>query len=132
MVMIVAHEAFPLSKHQTKLEDDDYAFLRRFLNATKANLFFARGLLIVEGDAENILLPSIAKKLGKPFGKFGVSVVNVGHRGLFRYSRILQRADDTRMPTRVALLADRDIPPDTAKALVGDRLTESEWGDAES
>jgi putative ATP-dependent endonuclease of OLD family len=130
MVIIVAHKAFPLSKHQTKLTDNDYAFLRRFLNATKANLFFARGLIIVEGDAENILLPSIAKKIGKPFGKFGVSVVNVGHRGLFRYSRILQRADDTRMPIRVALLPDRDIPPDTAKALVGDRLTEGEWGDA--
>jgi putative ATP-dependent endonuclease of OLD family len=129
MVMIVAHKAFPLGKHHTKLKDDDYAFLRRFLDATKANLFFARGLIIVEGDAENILLPSIAKKIGKPFGKFGVSVVNVGHRGLFRYSRILQRADDTRMPIRVALLPDRDIPPDTAKALVGDRLTESEWGD---
>lgn len=130
MVMIVAHKVFPLSKHQTKLKDDDYAFLRRFLDATKANLFFARGLIIVEGDAENILLPSIAQKIGKPFGKFGVSVVNVGHRGLFRYSRILQRADNTPMPIRVALLPDRDIPPDTAKTLVGDRLTESEWGEA--
>ena len=127
MVMIVGHKAFPLGKHHTKLKDDDYAFLRRFLDATKANLFFARGLIIVEGDAENILLPSIAKKIGKPFGKFGVSVVNVGHRGLFRYSRILQRADGTRMPVQVALLPDRDIPPDSAKALVGARPTEGEW-----
>ncbi|MGB8846011.1 MAG: hypothetical protein WCC73_10050 [Terracidiphilus sp.] len=44
--MIVAHKAFPLSKHQTKLTDNDYTFLRRFLNATKANLFFARGLRV--------------------------------------------------------------------------------------
>ena len=131
MVMIIGHKAFPLGKSHTKLKDDDYAFLRRFLDATKANLFFARGLIIVEGDAENILLPSIARKIGKPFAKFGVSIVNVGHRGLFRYSRILQRADDTRMPMRVALLPDRDIPPDSAKALVGDRLTEGEWEAAE-
>lgn len=130
MVMIIGHKAFPLGKSHTKLKDDDYAFLRRFLDATKANLFFARGLIIVEGDADNILLPSIARKIGKPFGKFGVSIVNVGHRGLFRYSRILQRADDTRMPVRVALLPDRDIPPEAAKGLVGDRLTEGEWGAA--
>ncbi len=121
MVMIIGHKAFPLGKSHTKLKHDDYAFLRRFLDATKANLFFARGLMIVEGDAENILLPSIARKIGKPFGKYGVSIINVGHRGLFRYSRILQRADGTQMPVPVALLPDRDIPPDAAKALVGDR-----------
>jgi putative ATP-dependent endonuclease of OLD family len=127
VVMIIGHKVFPLASPHTKLQSNDYAFLRRFLDATKANLFFARGLIIVEGDAENILLPAIARKIGKPFGKYGVSIVNVGHRGLFRYSRILQRADDVAMPVPVALLPDRDIPPDSAKALVGNRATEGEW-----
>lgn len=128
MVMILGYKAYPLGKGHTKLDANDYAFLRRFLDATKANLFFARGLVIVEGDAENILLPAIAKKMDKPFGKHGVSIVNVGHRGLFRYSRILQRADNSAMPVPVALIPDRDIPPDAAKALVGeDRKTEGEW-----
>ena len=127
MVMLLDHHAFPLTKGQTRLSAEDYAFLRRFLDATKANLFFARGLVIVEGYSENILLPAIANKLDLPFGKHGVSIVNVGHRGLFRYSRILQRADDTPMPVSVALIPDRDIPPDCAKELVGDRRTEGEW-----
>ena len=127
MIMIMGHRTFPFAKGQTKLADDDYAFLRRFLDATKANLFFARGIIIVEGDAENILLPALARKIGKPLSKYGVSIVNVGHRGLFRYSRILQRSDDTRTPIPVALLPDRDIPPDAAKALIGERLTEGEW-----
>jgi len=127
MILIIGHKAYPLGKGHTKLVDDDYAFLRRFLDATKANLFFARGLVIVEGDAENILLPAVARKIGKPFEKHGVSIVKVGHRGLFRYSRILQRADDTEMPVPTALIPDRDIPPDVAKRLVGKRKTESEW-----
>ena len=128
MVMVLRHKVLPLAKGVTKLEADDYAFLRRFLDATKANLFFARGLAIVEGDAENILLPALAAKLGRPFGKHGVSIVNVGHRGLFRYSRILQRADDIVVPVPVALIPDRDIPPDAAAALVGEgRLTEGQW-----
>lgn len=127
MVMMVGHKVYPLAKGRTKLESDDYDFLRRFLDATKANLFFARGLIVVEGDAENLLLPAVARKLGRPLGKHGVSIVKVGHRGLFRYSRILQRADDAVMPVRVALIPDRDIPPDAAKQMVGDRLTESEW-----
>ena len=130
MVILLDHKAFPLAKGQTKLSIDDYAFLRRFLDATKANLFFARGLVIVEGHSENILLPAIANKMDRSFGKHGVSIVNVGHRGLFRYSRILQRADNTLMPVPVALIPDRDIPPDCAKDLVGDRLTEGEWEEA--
>lgn len=128
MVMVLGHKIFPLAEGMTKLEADDYAFLRRFLNATKANLFFARGLVIVEGDAENILLPALAAKIGRPFSKHGVSIVNVGHRGLFRYSRIFQRSDDAVVPVPVALVPDRDIPPDAAAALVGkDRRTEKQW-----
>ena len=128
MIMVLGYKVFPLAEGMTKLEADDYAFLRRFLNATKANLFFARGLVIVEGDAENILLPAIAAKMGRPFGKHGVSIVNVGHRGLFRYSRILQRADDSVVPVPVALIPDRDVPPDAAANLVGaNRPTQGQW-----
>jgi len=127
VTLVIGHKTYPLGKDHTKLSEDDYGFLRRFLDATKANLFFARGLMIVEGDAENLLLPAIASKLGKPLSKFGVSIVNVGHRGLFRYSRILQRKDETQMPIPVALIPDRDIPPDVAQSLVGGRLIESQW-----
>ena len=129
MVMVMGQKVYPVGKGHTKLEDDDYAFLRRFLDATKANLFFARGLIVVEGDAENILLPALARKIGSSLGKHGISIVKVGHRGLFRYSRILQRSDDTLIPVPVALIPDRDIPPDAAKKLVGKRKTESEWND---
>lgn len=126
MTMVVGHHAFPLGALHTRLEVDDYEFLRRFLDATKANLFFARALIVVEGDGENLLLPAIAEKLGRPLSRHGVSIVNVGHRGLFRYSRILQRKAGNAIPVPVALIPDRDIPPPEAKGLVGDRKTENE------
>lgn len=126
MTMIVDHRAFPLGAAHTRLEVDDYEFLRRFLDATKANLFFARALIVVEGDGEHLLLPAIAEKLGRPLSSHGVSIVNVGHRGLFRYSRILQRKAGAAIPVPVALIPDRDIPPSEAKGLVGERKTENE------
>lgn len=126
MTMIVGHRAFPLGATHTRLESDDYEFLRRFLDATKANLFFARALIVVEGDGEHLLLPAIAEKLGRPLSRHGVSIVNVGHRGLFRYSRILQRKTGNAIAVPVALIPDRDIPPAEAKGLVGDRKTENE------
>lgn len=128
LTLVVEQSTYSLDKGQTRLEGDDYSFLRRFLEATKANLFFARGLLIVEGDAENLLLPAVARKLGRPLSKHGVAIVNVGHRGLFRYSRILQRLDDRVLPIPVGLIPDRDIPPDVAKDFVPTgRRTESDY-----
>ncbi|MEC7795464.1 MAG: AAA family ATPase [Pseudomonadota bacterium] len=126
MTMVVEHRTFPLSKEHTRLDADDYDFLRRFLDGTKANLFFARALIVVEGDGENLLLPAIAEKVGRPLRSHGVSIVNVGHRGLFRYSRILQRKEGDAIPIPVALIPDRDIPPKEAKWLVGERKTEDE------
>ncbi|MCQ9136879.1 hypothetical protein KMS84_39905, partial [Streptomyces sp. IBSBF 2807] len=71
-------KAYSLGKQHTKLDEGDYRFLARFLDVTKANLFFARGVLIVEGDAEAILLPALARLLEKDLTRHGVSVVNVG------------------------------------------------------
>ncbi len=110
--------AYPLRSELTALAPGDYRFLERFLDVTRGNLFFAKGVLIVEGDAENILLPAIAAKMGKDLSKHGVSIVNVGHVGLFRYARIFQRKDGSVLPVRVACLADRDIPPDEANGYV--------------
>ncbi|MFC5389230.1 AAA family ATPase [Brevundimonas bullata] len=118
LTLITQHQAFSLAATCTQLDASDYSFLRRFLDATKANLFFSKAVVVVEGDGENIILPALAKALGRSFSKYGVSVVSVGHRGLFRYSRIFQRNDERKVPIRVACVADRDVPPAEAKAYV--------------
>jgi putative ATP-dependent endonuclease of OLD family len=88
IVVIRNGRAFPMAEGETDLESSDYRFLERFLDVTKANLFSARGVLIVEGDAENILLPTLANLLGRDFTEHGVSIVNVGGVGLRRFARI--------------------------------------------
>ncbi|MCU1241115.1 MAG: hypothetical protein JWO71_1841 [Candidatus Acidoferrum typicum] len=120
MVIIKKNCAFPLAKGQTMLEVNDYGFLKRFLDVTKANLFFARGVVIVEGDAENILLPSLARILGRDFTEQGVSIVNVGGVGLRRYARIFQRKDTSRgeLKIPVACITDADVMPDCAPEIL--------------
>jgi putative ATP-dependent endonuclease of OLD family len=114
VTLLAGGKAFSLAPSETLLTPDDYPFLERFLDATKANLFFARGVLIVEGDAENLLLPALADAAGRNLSEAGVSIVNVGHTRLFRYGRIFQRADATLVPIPVACLRDRDVVPDDA------------------
>lgn len=122
LVLVEGGRAFPLCQGKTKLSPSDYRFLERFLDVTKANLFFARAVLIVEGDAENILLPVIAKLLGRDFHHYGVSVVNVGGVGLGRYARIFLREDPVKdgvINIPVACMTDVDVMPDMAPWIVG-------------
>lgn len=105
--------AYAMAPEFTELKIGDYAFLERFLDVTKANLFFAQGVLLVEGDAENILIPTIAKIIGRDLTKYGVSVVNIGNTAVNRYSRIFKRRDATKeLPVAVACLTDNDIDLD--------------------
>lgn len=112
MTLVHRGQLYPLAHDKTKLKKNDYEFLRRFLDVTKANLFFARGVAIVEGPAEVLLLPAIAKACDMSFSKHGLAVVNVGGVGLYHYARILQRAnEDEVIPIPVACLTDRDVVP---------------------
>lgn len=121
MVLMHRQRAYSLTDGQTELSTGDYRFLDRFLDVTKANLFFSRGLLIVEGDGESILLPTIASLVGRDLTEHGVSVVNVGGTGLRRYARILQRRnpDEGQLQIPTACLADMDVMPDCAPQILG-------------
>ena len=115
MTLVHKGQTYPLRAGQTRLKKTDYSFLQRFIDATKANLFFARGVLMVEGPAEAILLPTLAEACGRSFSKHGVSLVNVGHTGLYHYARILQReGTGPQYPVPAVCLTDRDIVPDVA------------------
>ncbi|MGA5452739.1 ATP-dependent nuclease [Streptomyces umbrinus] len=110
LTLVARGSTFRLAPGLTRLDEGDYAFLTRFLDVTKANLFFARSVAIVEGGAEAIVLPALAQAVGKSFNECGVSVVDVGGVGLFRYSRIFQR-DGEQIPVAVACIRDRDLVP---------------------
>lgn len=121
LVLMHRQQAFSLAEDQTCLAATDYRFLSRFLDVTKAGLFFAKGLLVVEGDAEAILLPALASRIERDLTKHGVSIVNVGGVGLRRYSKIMQRRDATKgeltIPT--ACITDMDVMPDCAPEILG-------------
>jgi putative ATP-dependent endonuclease of OLD family len=125
-------KAFPMADGSTRLEHSDYGFLQRFLDVTKANMFFARGLLIVEGDAEDILLPTIARLIGRDLTQSGVSIINVGGTGLRRFSRIYQRMHpdkDGIIDIPIACVADADVMPDCAPEIIGKVKPGEKWPD---
>lgn len=123
LVVVKSGNFYPMDTSSTKLSVDDYGYLERFLDATKANLFFANGVLIVEGSGEELLLPTIASLLGRSLSDYGVSIVNVMSKGLIHFANIFKRFDGTRMGIPIACVTDRDIEPDVAPYILGQDLS---------
>lgn len=112
LILVHGKSAYPMGPEFTKLCDGDYDFLERFLDVTKANLFFAKGVILVEGDAENLLVPVLAEVLDRPLHSYGVSIVNVGSTAFLRYSRVFLRVDEDEsvLEIPVAVITDLDVP----------------------
>lgn len=110
LILCKNNNVYPLGKEYTKLDKDDYEFLEIFLDTTKANLFFAKGVIFVEGDAENILVPTIAEIIGKPLYEYGISIVNISGVAFKRYSRIFLRSEGNKnLDIPVAIITDLDV-----------------------
>ena len=109
LIICNGNNAFPMGKDYTELKEDSYVFLEKFLDVTKSNLFFAKGVILVEGWAEEILIPSLAKAIGFDLTTKGVSVVNIGNVGFDHYSKIFLRKNAPFMDIPVAVVTDCDV-----------------------
>jgi putative ATP-dependent endonuclease of OLD family len=91
------------------LDPRDLDHLRRYLDVTKAALLFARGVILVEGIAEQLVVPAIARRIGLPLHQFGVTVVNVEGLAFGPFVELFGR---DRLPHRCALVTDGDADPE--------------------
>lgn len=111
LLMCKNESVFSLRSGETKLTAGDYNYLKTFLDVTKCNLFFAKGLFLVEGWAEEIIIPALALKMGFDFTKRELSIINVGSTAYLRFAHIFMPNDGTRMGVKVAAITDLDVPP---------------------
>lgn len=116
LVLCTNSGAYPMGDSNTKLDPDDYVFLEKFLDVTKSNLFFAKGVILVEGWAEEIFLPALAEVLkskgiiSKNLTESGVSIVNVGSTAFLRYAKIfLRQKNDEKIGVPISILTDVDV-----------------------
>lgn len=110
------------------LAETEARHLRRFLDATKADLFFARGVIMVEGLAEQLLIPALARRCGFSLSTHGVSVINIGgvafapFRNLFGTSKIQARCAVVSDSDRTSIITEEtDEEPETKQAELSPR-----------
>jgi putative ATP-dependent endonuclease of OLD family len=61
----------------SNLSEREIKDLDRFLDITKSEMLFSKGILLVEGDVEVLLIGEFLRALGISFDKYGISIINV-------------------------------------------------------
>lgn len=113
-------QALPLAK--IPLSDAERRKIDQYLDATRAGLLFARRVILVEGIAEAVLLPVIARHCvfgGEDQAKqrrdfHGVTIINVGSVDFAPYiTLLLSEVNGCRLLDKLTVITDRD--PDVPK-----------------
>lgn len=99
----------------TQSDEDD---LQRYIDVTRGEIFFARGVILVEGDAERFLIPAFAEALGIHLDVLGITVCSVGGTNFTPYVKLLGSKG---LAIPHVILTDRD-PVEGKQPLVRRRL----------
>ncbi len=88
------------------LEIGQIGNIQRYLDAVRTNLLFAKSVVLVEGDAEEILIPILIKKVfGLSLDELGISLVNIRSTG---FENVAVLFHDNRIRKRCAIITDLD------------------------
>lgn len=88
-----------------KIAPEQLNKLRRMLDVTRASMFFARGVIFVEGESEALLLPVLAKREGYDLEQSAVSIVPVNG---VSFKTLGDLFGDEKINMKVALVTDAD------------------------
>lgn len=80
--------------------------LERYLDAKRSVLLFSKGVILVEGDGEEILLPALVKNIfGVSIDELGIGLINVGSVGFENIASIFA---PERLKRHCAIITDLD------------------------
>lgn len=84
-------------------------YVQRYIDATRADIFFAGKILFVEGLSEQILIPVFIRLLGyeDDWLKQQAVIINLGGRYFDHFLKMYEDNEDS-LPIRVACITDRD------------------------
>jgi predicted ATP-dependent endonuclease of OLD family len=97
----------------TQFNDKNFiTSLTRYLDAKRSVLLFSKGVLLVEGDGEEILIPALTKAvLGVSLDELGIGLINVGS---VAFENIACIFDESRLQRSCAIITDFDAIVDDA------------------
>jgi putative ATP-dependent endonuclease of OLD family len=100
-------------------EDDEDAFtddtlsrkkqLERYIDVTKSQLFFSKGVLFVEGISEELLVPVFAKILNQSLEDYKIELLNADGTSFYPFIYLFNSTDKLKtLPMPLSILTDDD------------------------
>jgi putative ATP-dependent endonuclease of OLD family len=89
------------------MDDKEEMSLQRMMDVTRATLYFAKGVILVEGISESLLFPILSKRLGHDLFKLHISVIPICGVAFETFGKLLQ---PTALGIPVAIVTDADPP----------------------
>ncbi|WP_233207458.1 AAA family ATPase [Pantoea sp. ICBG 1758] len=112
-------QAFSLA--ELPVTSDELDDIERYLTATRAELLFSKGVIFVEGDAEEVLIPGFAEAMGINLDELGITVCSVAGVNFEPYVKLAGS-----LGIRMAIITDWD-PLDGSKPPLGKARAISIW-----
>lgn len=84
------------------------AYVQRFLDATKSDILFAQKVILVEGIAEELLIPTMAKYLGISLEDKHIVIINVGGRYFDHFIKLFAPERKYSIQKQIVCITDRD------------------------
>jgi len=75
------------------LDARDKNDLHRYLDVRRAELYFGKGVVLIEGVAEEYIVPAAATLLATPFEDYGIVVCNINSANFKPYAQLLTALD---------------------------------------
>jgi putative ATP-dependent endonuclease of OLD family len=108
------------------LEHGDIADLERYLDATRSSLLYARRVLLVEGPAEQFVIPRLVKSvMNVDLDEAGIAVVPIFGTHFKPYARLFGAGG---IDKRCAVLTDGDQLPSDAEPEIAAEVDETNPG----
>ncbi len=105
-VLAITQNTVDVYQPANGLTDKECSRIERYLNATRSTLLFAKGVILVEGDAELILIPSLIKEVfGVSLDELGVSLISMDSAFFEHISKLFS---EDRIRKNCAIITDSD------------------------
>lgn len=117
----VDEEIIEDTKKKEKLKIADFKKrakqLERYIDVTKSQLFFAKGVMLVEGISEELLIPAFCNINDYSLDDYQIELVNVNGTSFYPFIHLFNSTNSKkRIPKRISVITDEDQFPDSKKA----------------
>lgn len=104
--------SYSTSLKNTSLDDIEKRSLERYMDVTKSQFLFSKGVIFVEGISEALLINEFSKILSKPLNKYSIEIVNINGIDFKPFVKLYKEDskndDKNYIKSKISIISDDD------------------------